>query len=120
MRVFLAPRGICTFLASGSAKIEWTAPSNPNDAPPIWNYVLNYTGSPCALYGGDTIQQAARNSSNGMWLKKDERNCAFYVVVGNNLRNNQRAEFTFYRTSAVTMSAIQMLAIIVISLSLII
>lgn len=55
-----------------------------------------------------------------MWLKHDARNCAYYVVVGNNLRNNQRAEFVFYRTGAMGRSAMQAMAAIVISLSLLI
>lgn len=46
------------------------------------------TGDPCTLYGGDTVEEAARNASNGLWLKAGGKNCAFYVVVGNNLKNN--------------------------------
>jgi hypothetical protein len=47
------------------------------------------------------------------------RNCAYYVVVGNNLKN-QRAEFTFYRTNAIAKAVRLMLVIIVVSLSLLI
>lgn len=88
MRVFLAPKGRCSFLATGSVKLEWDAPENPKDPPPIWNYALNYTGVPCSLYGGDTLEEAMRNASNGLWLKGGHKNCAYYVVVGNNLKNN--------------------------------
>jgi len=100
MRVFLAPKGRCSFLALGSAKLEWPMPEDPREPSPIWTYVLNYTGSPCSLYGGDTLEEAMRNVTNGLWLKAGDKNCAFYVVVGNNNRAIQNAEFTFYRTSA--------------------
>ena len=85
MRVFLAPKGRCSFLATGSTKIEWEVPEDPKQPAPIWNYVLNYTGTPCSLYGGDSLEEAMRNSTNGMWLKAGDKNCAFYVVIGNNL-----------------------------------
>ena len=50
------------------------------------------------------------------------RNCAFYVVVGNNLKNGQRAEFYFYRTDAIAlfsklfMTMASVLAVVAISL----
>jgi hypothetical protein len=87
-------------LALGSAKLEWEVPEDPKVPPPIWTYVLNYTGSPCSLYGGDSLEEAMRNVTNGLWLKSGDKNCAFYVVVGNNEKLVKNAEFTFYRTNA--------------------
>lgn len=42
--VYLAPKGRCSFLALGSAKLEWALPDDPTQPQPIWNYALNYTG----------------------------------------------------------------------------
>eukprot|EP00347_Sterkiella_histriomuscorum_P020530 403337453 len=120
MRVFLAPKARCSFLAVGDVKLEWQTPDDPKAPPPIWNFVLNYTGTPCSLYGGDTLEEAMRNSSNGLWMRTGGKNCAFYVVVGNNDKTGQRAEFYFYRTNALllTSSLISLLVgFIVITLS---
>jgi len=53
------------------------------------------------LYGGAIVNQAARNATNDMWLKTGGINCAYYVIVGNNLID-QQTTFTFYRTGAIT------------------
>ena len=58
MRVFLAPGGRCSYLALGDTKLEWDVPTEKNQRAPIWNYVLNYTGTPCSLYGGNTFEDA--------------------------------------------------------------
>jgi hypothetical protein len=74
--------------------------------PPVWNYVLNYTapdGTTCdTLYGGATLEESMRNATKGLWLKHQGpySNCAYYMVVGNNLPNDP-VNFYFTRTSAV-------------------
>ena len=102
-QVTLAPHAKCSFLGTSNVMLQWEPYESftslaiyPN---PVWAYVLNYSLSNCQLYGGDTIEQAARNISNGEWLKADS-NCAYYVVVGNNLPGNQNAVFSFTRSSA--------------------
>ncbi len=61
---------------------------------------MNYTRPDCKLSGGDTVEQAARNISNGRWLRSD-KNCAYYVVVGNNMRfSTDEAVFYFSRSAA--------------------
>jgi hypothetical protein len=77
LRVFLAPSGRCSFLSTGSFKIEWDAP-DWQQKPAIWNYAVNFTGDPCGPYGGATVEQAARNMSNGLWAKGGDgyKNCA--------------------------------------------
>ena len=102
-QVTLAPKAKCSFLGTGNVMLEWEPYESftslaiyPN---PVWTYVLNYSLSSCQLSGGDTIEQAARNISNGEWLKANA-NCAYYVVVGNNLPGNQNAVFSFTRSSA--------------------
>ncbi len=102
MKVFLAPNGRCSFSGRGNVKIEFEKPDSPFVKPPVWNYVLNYTGEPCSLYGGNTLEEAMRNATSGFWMKggRNEKNCGFYVVVGNNYKD-KNAEFTFYRTNAI-------------------
>ena len=59
---------------------------------PVWTMVLNYSLSTCQLYGGDTMEQAARNVTPTYWLESSA-NCAYYVVVGNNMGNYNNAVF---------------------------
>lgn len=63
----------CGFLATGHTKIEWDIPEQGSST--IWNYALNFTGSPCQPYGGETIEEAARNITNGLWLLRNSANC---------------------------------------------
>lgn len=52
------------------------------------------------LGGGDTVEAAARNVTKGRWLRND-KNCAYYVVVGNNMRfSTDEAVFYFTRSGA--------------------
>ena len=56
------------------------------------------------------MNQAARNATNDMWLKTGGINCAYYVIVGNNLID-QQATFTFYRTSAVKIGVLMVVMV---------
>lgn len=70
------------------------------------------------MYGGDTLEEAMRNATNGLWLKGGQKNCAFYVVVGNNLKD-KNAEFSFYRTGAQLLQISNyLMSLIVISMGL--
>ena len=107
-KVTLAPKAKCSFLALGNTQLTWEPQYESETAvvpntKPVWTYVLNYTinklaDGRCQLYGGDTLEEAARNVTPGRWLKTDF-NCAYYVVVGNNMRVGN-AVFTFSRTAA--------------------
>jgi hypothetical protein len=101
--VTLAPRARCSFLATGSALLEWDSVEDPKVANQVWTYVLNYTEGAnkgeCML-AGDNLEKAARNVTNGRWLRAD-KNCAYYIVVGNNMRfPTDQAVFYFSRTAA--------------------
>ena len=66
--------------------------------------MLNYTEGAnkgeCML-AGDNLEKAARNVTNGRWLRAD-KNCAYYVIVGNNMRfSTDEAVFYFSRTAAI-------------------
>ena len=64
---------------------------------------------------GDTLESAMKNATSGKWYKAGytQKNCAYYVVVGNNLRNSlDTASFAFYRTSAVMLKIIGMVGIV--------
>ena len=102
-KVTLAPRARCSFLATGSALLEWDPVEDPKVANQVWTYVLNYTEGAnkgeCML-AGDNLEKAARNVTNGRWLRAD-KNCAYYIVVGNNMRfPTDQAVFYFSRTAA--------------------
>lgn len=60
LKVTLAPKAKCSFLAQGDAMLDWEPFDNFMGDPlipnPVWTYVLNYTGEPCELYGGDTLE----------------------------------------------------------------
>ncbi len=74
--------------------------------------MLNYTGPDCELYGGDTVEQAARNVSNGRWLRAD-KNCAYYVIVGNNMRfPTDEAVFYFSRSGSAWLQSMLALAVV--------
>jgi hypothetical protein len=68
--------------------------------------VLNYTEGANkgeCLLSGDNLEKAARNVTNGRWLGAD-KNCAYYGVVGNNMRfPTDQAVFYFSRTAATRM-----------------
>ena len=105
-KVTLAPRARCSFLATESALLEWDPVEDPKVANQVWTYVLNYTEGAnkgeCML-AGDNLERAARNVTNGRWLRAD-KNCAYYVVVGNNMRfPTDQAVFYFSRTAATRM-----------------
>jgi len=105
-KVTLAPRARCSFLATGSALLEWDPVEDPKVANQVWTYVLNYTDGGSngeCLLAGDNLERAARNVTNGRWLRAD-KNCAYYVVVGNNMRfSTDEAVFYFSRTAAIRM-----------------
>ena len=71
----------CGFLAKGDTRLYWELPDEGSST--LWNFAVNYTGDSCQPYGGETIEEAARNVTRGLWLLKNKENCAFYVVVGN-------------------------------------
>ena len=80
--------------------LEWDPVDDPMVTNQVWTYVLNYSNPECMLTGGDTVEKAARNITKGRWLRAD-KNCAYYVVVGNNMRfSTDQAEFYFSRSSA--------------------
>ena len=64
-----------------------------NSAPTIWTYTLNYTKGECLPYGGQSINTASRNITNGVWLPSS-LNCAYYIVVGNKARIPQKIAIT--------------------------
>ena len=66
------------------------------------NYTQGANKGECML-AGDNLEKAARNVTNGRWLRAD-KNCAYYVVVGNNMRfPTDQAVFYFSRTAATRM-----------------
>ena len=94
--ITLASLGRCGFYAIGDTKVEWNNP--PSSAPTIWTYTLNFTKGDCRPYGGESINVAARNITNRVWLPI-ELNCAYYIVVGN--KDSVAQTFSISRTSAV-------------------
>ena len=66
------------------------------------NYSTDTPDGSCQLYGGSTVETASRNVSNGRWLRAD-KNCAYYIIVGNNMRFNDEATFYFTRGGAASL-----------------
>ena len=102
-KVTLAPKARCTFLATSNAMLEWDPVDDFRVQNQVWTYVLNYSNPDCLLDGGpgvNTVDKAARNVTPGRWLRAD-KNCAYYVTVGNNMRfPTDEAVFYFSRSSA--------------------
>ena len=111
--ITLAALGRCSFFALGDSKVEWVDPIN--SAPTIWTYTLNFTKGECKPYGGQSINTAARNISNGVWLP-ESLNCAYYIVVGNKDRVSQKISIT--RTNAINL-VMTLGALMIVSLTLI-
>ncbi len=65
------------------------------------NYTTDTPDGTCQLYGGSSVEVASRNISNGRWLRAD-KNCGYYVIVGNSMRFNDEATFYFTRGAAVS------------------
>ena len=108
MRVTLGAGKKCSFLGGGNVQLNWEPYYDyihyKTYNKPVWAKVLNYSHGSCYLYGGDTVEQAWRNVTPGQWLKRED-NCAYYVIVGNNLPGTLQATFTFQRTVASTLVA---------------
>ena len=90
LETWLAPGAACSFLAQGNVRLNYDTTTK------LWSYTLNYTGNPCSLYGGITLEDAMRNVTPGFWMKAGpyHQNCAYYIVVGNADKVN-RNSFTF-------------------------
>ena len=58
------------------------------------------------------METASRNVSNGRWLRAD-KNCGYYVIVGNNMRFNDEAIFHFTRGGAVSLASVSVVSLIV-------